>query len=250
MDLKYESTERQEYSKEYGYVVARTMYELNNRELDQNYNFVETYSLKQGIKKFGDHVYKSAQKEVGQLHERKCFYPVNVHALTELEKKRAMQAIVLIVEKQDTTMVTEESKIKTRVVANGSIQRDWIQKEDAASPTASLESIILTAGIEAHEEREVATVDVPNAFIQATVKYKPNQEWITMKVQGALVDMLIELEPDVYRPCVVYEKGVKTLYLIVLRAIYGMLQSALLFYQKFRKDLENYGFVFNHMIHA
>ena len=33
--------------------------------------------------------------------------------------------------------------------------------------------------------------------------------------------------------------------MIVLKAIYGMLQSALLFYQQFRKDLEEYGFIFN-----
>ncbi len=35
------------------------------------------------------------------------------------------------------------------------------------------------------------------------------------------------------------------MYVIVLRAIYGMLQSALMFYEQFRKDLESYGFVFN-----
>ena len=37
----------------------------------------------------------------------------------------------------------------------------------------------------------------------------------------------------------------------VLRAIYGMLISALLWYKKFRKDLEEEGFIFNaHMTHV
>ena len=40
-------------------------------------------------------------------------------------------------------------------------------KDDAASPTASLESIMITGVIDAHEERDVMTADVPNAFIQA-----------------------------------------------------------------------------------
>ncbi len=43
----------------------------------------------------------------------------------------------------------------------------------------------------------------------------------------------------------VYEKGKKTLYTSVERALYGMLQAALLWYKKFRSDLENVGFKFN-----
>ena len=35
------------------------------------------------------------------------------------------------------------------------------------------------------------------------------------------------------------------LYVEILRALYGMLESALLWYTKFRKDLEGEGFVFN-----
>ena len=44
---------------------------------------------------------------------------------------------------------------------------------------------------------------------------------------------------------VVYENGKKTLYVLVLRAIYGMVQSALLFYNKLKSDLESIGFIFN-----
>ena len=41
------------------------------------------------------------------------------------------------------------------------------------------------------------------------------------------------------------ENGKKTLYVQVMKAIYGMLQAALLWYKKFRKDLEEHGFKFN-----
>ena len=43
----------------------------------------------------------------------------------------------------------------------------------------------------------------------------------------------------------VYKNGRKVIYVTVLKAIYGMLQAALLWYKKFRKDLEGIGFVFN-----
>ena len=42
-----------------------------------------------------------------------------------------------------------------------------------------------------------------------------------------MVDMLLELDPT-YKSYVVYKNGQKTLYVHILRAIYGMLMSGLL----------------------
>jgi hypothetical protein len=50
-----------------------------------------------------------------------------------------------------------------------------------------------------------------------------------MKIRGPLVDMLVELDPETYKSYVkIDEKGEKILYVQVLKAIYGMLQSAIL----------------------
>ena len=57
--------------------------------------------------------------------------------------------------------------------------------------------------------------------------------------------MFIQLDPQLYGPHVVYEKGRKVLYVQVLQAIYGMLTASLLWYLKFKKDLESIGFKFN-----
>jgi hypothetical protein len=53
------------------------------------------------------------------------------------------------------------------------------------------------------------------------------------------------VDPTKYGPYVVFEKGRKVLYVLVLRAIYGMLVASLLWYKKFRSDLEQIGFHFN-----
>ena len=66
-----------------------------------------------------------------------------------------------------------------------------------------------------------------------------------MKITGVLVDMLVELAPEECGPFVVIENGKKVLYVRILKALYGMLAAALLWYKKFRKDLESVGFVFN-----
>jgi hypothetical protein len=44
-----------------------------------------------------------------------------------------------------------DGRIKGRTYANGSTQQTYISKEEAASPTAMTESILLTATIDAEE---------------------------------------------------------------------------------------------------
>ena len=66
-------------------------------------------------------------------------------------------------------------------------------------------------------------VDIPNVFIQMPIPYKDADERIIMKVRGALVDILVEMDPNPYGPNVVYENSKKVLYLVALRAFYGLL---------------------------
>ena len=120
-----------------------------------------------------------------------------------------------------------------------------MSKQDSASPTVSLESLMLTAVIDAHEERDVMTADVPNAFIQTELPKIDGEDRTIMKITGDLVDILVHMSPDLYGGHVVFEHGRKVIYVEVLRAIYGMLIAALLFYKKFREDLEEHGFQFN-----
>ena len=48
-----------------------------------------------------------------------------------------------------------------------------------------------------------------------------------MKITGVLVDMMTEIAPETYGNFAVYERGRKVIYVVVLKAIYGMLQAAL-----------------------
>jgi hypothetical protein len=49
-------------------------------------------------------------------------------------------------------------------------QQDYISKEDASSPTVATEAILLSCIIDAKEGRDVAVIDIPNAFIQTRVE--------------------------------------------------------------------------------
>ena len=73
------------------------------------------------------------------------------------------------------------------------------------------------------EDRDVATIDIPNWFIKTPIDRKPGEENITMKIEGVLVDMLVQLDSDKYCLALVYEKRKKALNIKVLKAIYGII---------------------------
>ena len=86
-------------------------------------------------------------------------------------------------------------------------------------------------------------MDFPNAFIHTNMPPKKDgEERFIVIITGVLFDMLFKLDCETYRKHVVFENGKKVIYVVVLREIYVMLVAALLFYKKFRVDLENVGF--------
>jgi hypothetical protein len=66
-----------------------------------------------------------------------------------------------------------------------------------------------------------------------------------MKIRGELVDILLELCSGVYDDYVIIEGKHIIIYVRMLKALYGMLISSILYYKKFRKDIESVGFEVN-----
>ena len=117
------------------------------------------------------------------------------------------------------------------------MQRGHISKDEASSPTAHSESIMLTGVIDAMEGRDVATGDIPNAFVDYRV---------LIRLRGRVVDILCKIAPDVYKRYVtVNKKGEKTLIVQCMNALYGTMVASLLYYKKFVKSLKRNGFKMN-----
>jgi hypothetical protein len=172
-----------------------------------------------------------------QLHFRNTFKPKHWRELTHTQCQTVLESHMFLKEKRD-------GKIKGRTVAGGNKQRDYISKGDASSPTVATESVLLTCIIDAEEERDVAVIDIPNVFIQTRVEDKKDMAFI--KIRGVLVDILVEIAPDVYKPYVSKDKkGVKQLLVQCQNALYGTMVASLLYYCKFVKSLTDIGFELN-----
>ena len=199
------------------------------------------YGLKTAINKFGDDAVNASVKEVSQLHNRDVFRPVHWSDLSKDEQKEAIESLIHIKKKRD-------GSLKGLACADGRPQRATTTKEDASSPTASLDAILLTCVIDAYEEREVATVDIPNAFVQTDLDLRNkdgSKKKVIMKITGKLADILIQTAPELYGSYAVKERGTIVIYVEILKALYGLLLVAVLFYKKLLKDLQAKGFVLN-----
>ena len=73
-----------------------------------------------------------------------------------------MESLMFLSEKRD-------GSAKGRTCANGSTQRSCASKDEASSPAAATEYVLLTAAVEVKEERDVMTLDTPNAFLQTSL---------------------------------------------------------------------------------
>ena len=98
-----------------------------------------------------------------------------IEDLTEEEREKAMESLLFLNEKRN-------SMIKACTCANGSTQQGYIRKEEAASPTVSTDSVLITGVIEAKQGRDVMIIDIPNAFAQ-TVLPEDNEK-VIMKIRG------------------------------------------------------------------
>ena len=201
-------------------------------------------SANQGIKKHGQKAVAAVFKELQQLDTgvlpgNPVVAPQDPSKLTEKDIEEALEAVNLIKEKRN-------GELKGRTCANGAKQRKYLKDgENISSPTASLEGILATLVIDAVEERDVAVVDVPGAYLHAEW---PTGKQVIMRLVGQFVDIMCQVNPK-YLPYVRIElkngKKVKVLYLKVLRALYGALESALLWYELYSGVLEKMGFVLN-----
>jgi hypothetical protein len=163
-------------------------------------------SMKAAMKEFGvERTKKACRIKVKQIHMRNICVPNHWDDLTPKQRSRILEAFIFLEQKKS-------GADKARLVIDGSQQQDHITKEEASSPTAFTESVILTSIVDAKEGRDVATADIPNAFAQTVITDSHKDYRVRRRLRGKLVEILVDIALEVYGPCVwESKKGEKVL---------------------------------------
>ena len=175
------------------------------------------------------------QLDDGPMPVKLVVEPFNPDVITSINRKITLEAVNLIKEKRC-------GKIKESTCANGSKQRNYIKADESVySPTCSTKALMETLVIDATDQRDVAIFDVPGAFLQTVL---PADKFLLMRIRDEFVDVMCEVKPE-YIPCVRQGNGKKVQYMNILRAIYGCIESALLWYKLCSETLEGMDFIMN-----
>ena len=122
------------------------------------FGFVFTQmSVRAGIKKHGQAARDALTAEFAQLDYKGAYEPIQAVDLTKTQQNNALRIINLIKEKRN-------GRLKGRSVADGRPQCMSYTKGETSSPTATPESVLLTALIDAVEERHVMVADVMGTY--------------------------------------------------------------------------------------
>ena len=189
-------------------------------------------SAKDGIAKHGEEAIMALFKEFSQLHEKKVFKAIKASVLTKQQKRDALYALKLIKEKRNGV-------IKGRTVVDGRKQRKWYEKHEVTSPTISNDSLMALLTVSSAERRKIISWNVDGAYLLAD-----QDDFVIVKFTGESVDVLCDVDEG-YKQYVSIENGKKVLYLQLLKALYGCLRFALLWYELYSSKLQGMGFILN-----
>ena len=176
---------------------------------------------------------KSMFKELQQLQEKKVFQGVKP---SFKHMKKVIKSFLFLKEKFTSTGAFD--KLKSRLVAGGHMQeRSEILYEDTNAPTAALSHLMIIATIAARERRRVKTLDIGGAYLNADI----SSHEILMELDRTMAGFLCQIDPSFIE--FLREDG--TMVVKLLKALYGCIESAKLWYNLLTSILLSYGFIVN-----
>jgi hypothetical protein len=189
---------------------------------------------KVGIKKHGQVTIDVLYQEFLQLHDLGVFQGQHTHKLTKDQNQGALlRAISVIKEKRC-------GRIKGHTVADGRPQWPLYTKEETSSHRVSTDTLMMSILINAWEHQDVAMADVAGAYLHAEL-----DDFTLLKMEGESEDIMCSICDDYREYAKVNNNGKKVLYLQLLKALYGCVNSALLWYELFMGTLQRMGFKLN-----
>ena len=126
-------------------------------------------------------------------------------------------------------------RIKGRIVAGGHMQDKFLHEdEEMSSPTVALTSVLTMAALAAKKERHVMTLDHNAVYLNAAMEGSS----VEILISPEVVEILCDID-------VAYRKFIRAdnkIAVWLMKALYGCIQSAILWYNELTATLEDIGF--------
>ena len=173
------------------------------------------------------------------------FRPVKSRTLTEDQRCSIIRSQLNVTQKYlPTTDSTGriKDKVKARLVGGGDCQdRGKYSAAEISSPTVSTTAIFLIAQIAEAEGRDVTTIDIGRAYLNDSMPTTDPSKLVFMRINKEVSQIMTDLDPT-FTPFI---NSDGTLIVEFDRALYGCIESTLLWFQELSNFLTKTGFVPN-----
>ena len=191
--------------------------------------------VKEALRSRGDEAERVILEELAQMRDKKVWTPMHISVLTSTEKHGIIRSQMFLKEKY---LPTGEFKIlKARLVAGGN-QQDKDLYDDLSSPTVSTSVVMTFFCIAAHEMRSAVVVDIGGAYLNADMN---TGVIVHMRLDSAMSKLMMKHDSG-------YERYIDNKGCIVVRldkALYGCVESAVLWYENLSSTLAELGYIKN-----
>ena len=182
----------------------------------------ENMTLAEGMMQNKDMANAGVEDEIRTLIEFGTWRYVHWKHLSAEERKNVLSCFLFLKNKFGEKNAIE--KIKARLVAGGHMQdRETLDPEMISSTTLRTASYQIILNLAALEDTELSIIDIRSAYLQANL---PEDLIIHMVLRKEIADIVVRVDPSAKE--FVDEKG--QLYVRLVKALYGLVQSAKIWY--------------------
>lgn len=217
------------------------------RRPPEKLNLLSVYHMtaRKALKESPDEALPVIRQELETLLRKKVFRGRNYEDLTQAQRKGIIRSQMNVTQKYAPSSDGNgrvKDKLKARLVGGGDGQdRNLYSRTDTSSPTASTSAILIIAQLAAAERRHVISLDIGSAYLNAKMPKDDPNKLVFMAIAPIIADILIDIDPT-------YKKFLRTNGSIIVeldQALYGCIESALLWYKELSSFLASIGFVPN-----
>lgn len=185
------------------------------------------------------------EAELKTLIGKGVFRPVKLTSLTTAQRVGIIRSQLNVTQKYLPTTDGAgriKDKVKARLVGGGDCQdRTQYSASETSSPTVSTTSIFLIAQIAANEGRDVTTIDIGSAYLNASMPKTNPSKLVFMRISKEVSEIMVGIDKNFAR----FTHTDGTLVVELDKALYGCIESALLWYKELTRFLTKIGFKAN-----
>ena len=175
-------------------------------------------------------------KEVDNILEYNCLTPDYAENFNELEISKRLNMKIFAKKKRGI-----DEKVKSRApVGAGGRPQDKQDVKDNYSPTAKNSNIMIGLKVALIENREISSLDIKSAYLNADMKTSTTIEGTNfrriLELKGDLLNTFLQRKPEwekfVCKGLGAKERHKGSLFLVINKAMYGLLEAGLLWYDE------------------